>query len=60
MQLVKNLLHDIPTYKQIAPEEADSLEDVAEALVAKDKTARDAAAAAITPVKHVIKIEAVQ
>lgn len=59
VQLVKNLLHDIPTYKQIAPDEAESLEDVADALVAKDKEARDASAAAITPVKHVIKIEVV-
>ena len=34
---VKNLLHDIPTYKQIAPQEADSLEKVAMAIVAEDK-----------------------
>ncbi len=60
VQLVKNLLHDIPAYKQIAPAEADSLEKVAQALVAKDETARNASATAIAPVKHVIKIEAVQ
>ena len=53
VQLVKNLLHDIPTFKQIAPAETDSLEKVAGALVAKDKAARDASAAAVTPVKHV-------
>jgi lysophospholipase L1-like esterase len=59
VQLVKNLLHNIPAYKQIAPAEADSLEKVAQALVATDETARNASAAAIAPVKHVIKIEAV-
>jgi len=60
VQLIKTLLHNIPTYKQIAPDQADALENVATAQVAKDKAARDASAAAVTPVKHVIKIEAVQ
>ncbi len=58
VQLIKNLLHDIPIYKQFAPSETDSLENIAKALVAKDKEARDASAAAVKPVKHTIKIEA--
>ena len=57
---VKNLLHDIPAYKQIAPQEGDSLERVAMAIVAADKKARDASAATLVPVKHTIKIEPVQ
>lgn len=57
---VKNLLHDIPAYKQVAPQEGDSLERVAAAIVAEDAKARDASAAAVVPVKHTLKIEAVQ
>ena len=58
--LVKTLLHNIPAYKQALPEQADALEKMAEALVAKDKPARDASAAAVTPVKHMIRLEAVK
>ena len=36
------------------------MERIAKALVAKDKEARDASAAAVTPVKHVVKIDAVE
>jgi lysophospholipase L1-like esterase len=57
---VKNLLHDIPAYKQLAPQEGDSLERVAAAIVAEDAKARDAAAAAVVPVKHTLKIEPLQ
>lgn len=60
VQLVKNLLHNIPAYKQLVPEEAESMERIAKTLVAKDKEARDASAAAVTPVKHTIKIDAVE
>lgn len=58
VQLVKSLLHNLPAYKQAAPEETESLERIAAALVKKDKEARDASAAAVQPVKHVIRIEA--
>jgi lysophospholipase L1-like esterase len=60
VQLVKNLLHNIPAYKQFVPEEAEAMERIAKALVAKDKEAHDASAAAVTPVKHVVKIDAVE
>jgi hypothetical protein len=60
VQLVKVLLHNIPAYKQLVPEESEVMERIAKALVAKDKEARDASAAAVTPVKHVVKIDAVE
>lgn len=60
VQLVKTLLHNLPAYKQMVPEEADVMERIAKILVAKDKEARDASAAAVTPVKHTLKIEAAE
>jgi hypothetical protein len=57
---IKNLLHNIPNYKQAVPQEDDSLEKVAAAIVAEDKKARDASAATLVPVKHTIQIEPVQ
>jgi hypothetical protein len=57
---IKNLLHGIPNYKQIAPQEGDSLEKVAMAIVAEDKKARDASAASLVPVKHALQIEPMQ
>ncbi len=58
VQLVKSLLHNLPAYEQIVPEEKPTFERIAAALVKKDKEARDASAAAVQPVKHTIKIEA--
>ena len=55
--LIKNLIHGLPVYVQAVPEERASLERIAEALVKRDQTARDAAAAAVQPVKHTLKIE---
>ena len=60
VQLVKSLLHNLPLYKQFAPSEAESLDRIAQSLVAKDVVARDAAAAAVKPVKHVITLELVK
>ena len=59
VQLVKILIHNLPQYEQAAPEEHAALEQVAARLVRKDKAAREASAAAVEPVKHVIKIEAI-
>ncbi len=56
--LVKSLIHNLPTYKQAVPEEAPAVERIADRLVNRDKQAREAAAAAVRPVKHRIKIEA--
>ena len=55
--LVKSLMHNLPQYARFAPEEAEAFGRVAKKLVATDQAARDASAAAVVPVKHVIKIE---
>ncbi len=60
VQLVKNLLHNLPTYQQAVPEEATAFDRIARGLVNKDQRARDASAAAVTPVRHTLKFEAVQ
>jgi lysophospholipase L1-like esterase len=55
--LVKELMHNLPHYARVAPEEAETFKRVAQKLVAADKVARDASAAAVVPVKHTIKVE---
>ena len=60
VELVKRLLHNIPAYKRIVPAESEALERIADMLVERDKDARDASAAAVTPVKHAIRIEAIE
>jgi lysophospholipase L1-like esterase len=57
--LVKGLLHSLPEYRQILPEQSDLLERVKTAAVQRNKVLFDAAAAAVTPVRHKITIEAV-
>lgn len=57
--LIKSLIHNLPEYAKAAPDEKPALERIAAALVERDKKARDAAAAAVQPVKHTIKIEPV-
>lgn len=58
--LIKNLLHNLPAYQRAVPEEAPAIERIAAGLVRQDKEAREAAAAAVQPVKHTIKIENVK
>jgi lysophospholipase L1-like esterase len=58
--LIKSLLHNLPAYKQMVPEESQAMERIAETLLKKDQVARDASAAAVTPVRHTIKIEVVK
>ena len=58
--LIKQQLHNLPSYLNVVPQEKDSLERIATALVAKDKASRADVSAAVTPVKHVIKVEAVK
>ena len=55
--LVKQLIHDLPAYKQAAPEEGETLERVADGLLKKDKAMVEASAEAVKPVTHTIKIE---
>ena len=58
--LVKSLLHSIPDFKRIVPAEQESLDRICGALMKQDREARDASAAAVVPVRHVLKVEAVQ
>ncbi|MCE5268171.1 MAG: SGNH/GDSL hydrolase family protein [Planctomycetaceae bacterium] len=58
--LIKTLIHDLPGYKSALPGEEKTLERFATALVERDREARNASAAAVTPVQHTIKIEAVK
>jgi len=60
VQLVKNLMHNLPSYQQVVPEEAASFDRIARALVKKDQEARNTSAAAVQPVRHILKLEAVQ
>jgi lysophospholipase L1-like esterase len=60
VELVKNLLHNLPAYVRRAPEEKDALDRIGTALVKSDVEAREACAAAVAPVKHTIRIEAVK
>ncbi len=58
VELVKSLVHNLPAYARRVPEEKESLDRIAGALVKQDVEARDACAAAVVPVKHTIKVEA--
>ena len=55
--LVKEMLHSLPRYKQIAPEESAALDRVAAAGVKKDKQMGVDIAAQVKPVKHTITIK---
>jgi hypothetical protein len=54
--LIKVLLHNVPVYKKLAPEEAAAFDRVVPKLVAQDQSLRAASAAAVVPVKYSIKI----
>jgi lysophospholipase L1-like esterase len=56
--LVKQLIHDLPTYRNIVPAETDSINRIAAELIKKDQGLVDASAVAVKPVTHTIKIEA--
>lgn len=58
--LVKNLIHNLPGYQSVLPGEEKTLERFAKGLVERDREARNASAAAVVPVRHTIKIEAVK
>jgi lysophospholipase L1-like esterase len=58
--LVKEMMHNLPRYREFAPEEKDSLDRIAASLMKKDQTLQAASTAAVTPVKHTIKVEAAQ
>jgi lysophospholipase L1-like esterase len=58
--LHKVTLHNLAPYFQLAPEEKEALDRIAGKAQAKDKELFDQTAAAVKPVKHVIRIEAVK
>jgi hypothetical protein len=55
--LVKQTIHNIPVYLDLAPEEAASFEKAANAGVRRDKQWADESRAAVVPVKHTLLIE---
>jgi len=58
--MVKTLVHTLPQYVQAVPDERPALERVARKLAKQDHALMDASRAAVTPVRHAIKIEAVK
>jgi lysophospholipase L1-like esterase len=56
----KNLLHNIPQYRELLPGEKETFERLVAATVQRDKDLRQASKAAVVPVRHTIKIEAAQ
>ncbi len=55
--LIKTLIHNLPAYQRAAPDEAPAIDRIAERLVNQDRQAREAAAAAVQPIRHTIRIE---
>ncbi len=58
--LIKNLLHSVPEYKRMLPDEAATLDRLAAAGIRRDKALCEAAAAAVVPVRHTISIQPVK
>jgi lysophospholipase L1-like esterase len=57
VRLIKQAMRGLGVCAEMLPDEAPAIQKLAAALVAKDKAARDACAAAVKPVRHVIKVE---
>jgi lysophospholipase L1-like esterase len=55
--MIKDLINKLPSMERIVPEEKEAFDRVRAALAKKDQALFDAAAAAVVPVKHTIKIE---
>jgi lysophospholipase L1-like esterase len=55
--LVKSLIHSLPDYKRMLPDEAATLDRLAAEGIRRDKALREASAAAVVPVRHTIRIE---
>ena len=54
--MIKNLVHSLPAYKQMVPEEAEALDRVRAGAAKRGKALFDVAAAAVVPVSHTITI----
>lgn len=55
--MVKELIHGLPRYEQLLPDDKEITERLAADLAKKDEELREAAAAALKPVRHTIKVE---
>ncbi|HUT32879.1 MAG TPA: SGNH/GDSL hydrolase family protein [Planctomycetota bacterium] len=55
--MIKDLINKLPHMERMVPEEKEAFERIRAALAKKDRALFDAAAAAVVPVKHTIKIE---
>lgn len=58
--LTKTLLHYLPAYRDVAPEESAALDRVAASAIARDEALATASSAAVVPIKHTLKVEAVR
>ncbi len=58
--LVKNLLHNLPEFKLLMPEESEAFDRVPLAGLRRDQALFAKAAAAVTPVEHTLVIEAIK
>ena len=54
--LIKELVNKIPGFKRMVPDEAASFDRIRQAASQRAKTLFDAAAASVTPVRHVVRI----
>lgn len=55
--MIKEVINKLPTMDRLVPEEKEAFQRVRAALAKRDKELFDAAAAAVVPVKHSLKIE---
>ncbi len=58
--LTKTLLHWLPAYRELAPEEGPALDRVAASAIDRDAALAAASSAAVVPVRHVLKVEAIR
>ena len=58
--LVKSVVTKLPDFRKLIPEETGAIEKIATSGIQHDKGLFDSAAAAVTPVKHTLVIEAVK
>jgi lysophospholipase L1-like esterase len=58
--LTKVILHMMPTFLDLAPEEKAALDRIAAKAIARDDELAAASVAAIEPVKHIVKVEMIR
>jgi len=58
--LTKVLLHTLPQFRELVPEESAALDRVAAAAIARDQALAEASSAAVVPVRHVLRVEVVR